>query len=105
MVKPFHERRKHKRYEYPFAMFFYVKGKRGVTYEMSQVNNISLGGINFSSNCKCPKGARVCMELKTPFTPDIIQIEGILHECMEVVDGKLYRMRIEFKDPSQVTME
>ena len=77
MSDSFQERRKHVRYDHKFLLFFYVKDQKDVTYEMSQVNNISLSGINFSSCAKFPKGSILCLELKTPFTENKIEIEGV----------------------------
>lgn len=105
MSGSFKERRKHARYEHGFLLFFYVKGNKDVTYEMSQVNNISLSGINFSSCKSLPKGTTVCVELKTPFTDKNIEIEGVLLECVEVAEGTIYRMRLEFKDIPGQTLD
>jgi len=32
-------------------------------------------------------------------------LEGVLLECIELVAGKIYRMRVEFKDMPQQTMD
>ena len=105
MSKEFNERRRHPRYDHPFILFFYLKENKSVTYEMSQVNNISISGINFSSTAKFPKASILCVELKTPFTEKPIELEGVLLECIELVAGKIYRMRVEFKDMPQQTMD
>lgn len=105
MSEQFKERRRHPRFDHHFLLFFYLKNKKEVTYEASEINNISLSGINFSSCTKFDKGSLICIELKTPFTEEILKTEGVLITCVELIPDRIYRMHIEFKDIPQQTMD
>ena len=96
----FKERRKFDRFNEYFMLFFSLKGDEGVLYEMSQVNNISRGGIHFSSNKHLPKGAELRLQLTTPFSKEVVQLQGVILECHEKIAQTLYGIRLEFKDLS-----
>ena len=96
----FKERRKFDRFNEYFMLFFSLKGDEGVLYEMSQVNNISRGGIHFSSNKHLPKGAELRLHLTTPFSKDVVQLQGKILECHEKLPQTLYGIRLEFTNIS-----
>ncbi len=105
MSEDFQERRKYVRVYHNFMLFFSVKGKADVSFEMSQINNISRGGINFSSNQFFAKGTELCIDLKTPFQKDAVRLEGVLLACVEKVPGKLYGLHLEFRNISPDAMD
>ena len=99
MADTFINRRKHVRVYRNFILLYRLKGQ-DITYEMSQVNNISRGGINFSSTVALAKGNELNVELKTPFLNDKVDLEGIVLECREKIANLIYEVRVEFKDLS-----
>ena len=100
MAESFTNRRKYVRIYRNFILLYRLKGNDSITYEMSQVNNISRGGINFSSTVTLGKGNELNVELKTPFLNDKVDLEGIVLECREKIANLIYEVRVEFKDLS-----
>ncbi|MDE2027439.1 MAG: PilZ domain-containing protein [Candidatus Omnitrophica bacterium] len=98
MDKPFKERRLHLRIYRNFILSYQEKGNQKPVHEVSQINNISRGGLNFSSTHPLKQDALVTVDLKTPFLADSIRIEGIVLECKEKVNGMIYEVRLQFKD-------
>ena len=60
------ERRKHLRIYRNFIMSYHEKGKVIANYNVSQVNNVSKGGLSFSSTQALKEGTIVTIDLKTP---------------------------------------
>ncbi len=56
MDKPFKERRKHPRIYRNFILSYHEKGKSALKHEVSQINNISQGGMNFVSTHPLKRG-------------------------------------------------
>jgi len=83
-----------------FMVSYTLKGKEGMRHEMSQVNNISRGGINFSATSLFQRGSELVMELKTPFLNDKVQLEGVVLEAKEKIPNMIYTIRVEFRNVS-----
>ena len=101
MPEPSQNRRKHVRVYRNFVLSYHLKGQGSSRYQMSQVNNISRGGINFSSTVPFPKGGELAIELKTPFLIDKVELEGVVLESREKIPNLIYAVRVEFKNISQ----
>ena len=56
MDKSFKERRKHLRIYRNFILTYHEKGKSALKHDVSQVNNVSKGGMNFSSTHPLKQG-------------------------------------------------
>jgi hypothetical protein len=95
MSEDFKERRKYVRVYENFLIFFSVKG--GEKHEISEVINISQGGMHFSANEKLVRGDEVLIRMKTPFLQDKIDLEGRVLEVREKIPGKLYGIHVEFQ--------
>ena len=91
-------RRKHVRIYRNYILSYHLKGKGNVKYEMSQVNNISKGGINFTVTAPFDKGSDLVIEMKTPFLDDHVTLQGTVLESRQKVQGLLYEVRIQFHD-------
>ena len=100
MTDPIKNRREHVRIYRNYIVSYHLKGKRDVKYDMSQVNNISRGGINFTAIVPFTIGTELGIELKTPFINDKVLLEGTVLEAKEKVQGMLYEIRIQFHDIS-----
>lgn len=95
MTEP--ERRKSVRVYRNFILSYRLKDS-SKAHEMSQVNNISRGGINFSSTHALKPGDEVLIELKTPFLSDKIDLYGEVLESRPKIANLIYSVRIQFKD-------
>ena len=103
MSKSFDERRKHLRIYRNFILSYHEKGKSAIQYNISQVNNVSKGGLNFTSISPLTPGIVVVVELKTPFLADSIKLEGVVLGCKEKISDLIYEVRLQFQGvPEQV---
>jgi hypothetical protein len=103
MNKPPKERRKHLRIYRNFILSYHVKGKVIAKHNVFQVNNVSRGGMNFSSTHPLNPGVIVMIDLKAPFIADSIRLEGIVLECREKIPDMIYEIRLQFQEvPEQV---
>ena len=100
MTESFKNRRKHVRIYRNYILSYHLKGHGNIKYEMSQVNNISRGGINFTVTAPFEKGGDLVIEVRTPFLSDHVSMEGTVLESKEKVQGLLYEIRVQFHDLS-----
>ena len=96
MTKPEENRRKHLRIYRNYIISYYLKGKRGLKFDVSQVNNISKGGINFTAVMPFSAGTELGIEVKTPFLSDKLELEGRVLGSVEKIQGMLYEIRVRF---------
>ncbi len=103
MNKSFKERRNNLRIYRNFILTFHEKGKSTAMHEVSQVNNVSKGGLNFSTTRPLTEGAVVMIDLKTPFITDSIRLTGVVLGCKEKIADMIYEVRLQFQGmPKQV---
>jgi hypothetical protein len=103
MDESFKERRKHVRVYRNFILSYHEKGKSTISRYVSQVNNISLGGLSFFSTHLLKQGIVIIVDLKAPFIADSIRLEGLVLECREKIPDMIYEIRLKFQDiPQQV---
>ena len=96
----FKDRRKHVRIYRNFILSYYEQGKGDTQYEISQVNNISKGGISFVATRSYNQGTVLGISLKTPFLVDSITIEGVVLETKEKISHMIYEIRLQFNNLS-----
>jgi hypothetical protein len=103
MNKSSDERRKNLRIYRNFILSYHEKGKSMIKHNISQVNNVSKGGLSFISTHPIKKGVFVTIDLKAPIIGDPIHLEGIVLECKEKISEMIYEIRLQFqKIPLQV---
>ena len=84
-------------------MSYHEKGKLTTSHNVSQVNNVSKGGLSFSSTHPLKQGIIVTIDLKTPFIADSIRLEGLVLESREKIPEMIYEIRVQFQQiPEQV---
>ena len=86
MTKINKEQRKHVRIYRNFILSYYPVSDPSKHKDVSQINNISQGGLNFSSITAFDKGSVLVIDLKTPFTKDKVELEGIVIEHKEKIE-------------------
>ncbi len=101
MNKPSHERRKYLRIYRNFIMSYHEKGKSLTKHNVTQVNNVSKGGLNFSSTHPLKQGVVVMIDLKAPFIADPIRLEGVVLECREKIPELIYEIRLQFQETQE----
>lgn len=97
MDKSFKERRAHVRIYRNFILSYREKGKLITDHNVSQVNNVSKGGLNFCSTHPLKQGVTILIDLKTPFLADPTRLEGVVLECREKVPELIYEVRVQFQ--------
>jgi hypothetical protein len=97
MNKSFNERRKHIRIYRNFILTYHERDQSSTTHDISQVNNVSKGGMNFSSSHPLKQGVVVIVDLKAPFIADTMRLEGLVLECREKIPEMIYEIRVQFQ--------
>jgi len=105
MSNSFNERRKFIRIYRNFIMTYHEKGEPNAEKNVSQVNNVSKGGLSFSTDHLLNKGIVLVIGLKTPFIADPIHVDGVVLECREKVAGMIYEVRVQFQEVSDDVLD
>jgi len=95
------ERRKHLRIYRNFILTYHVKGQSEDFHDVSQVNNVSKGGVSFSTTLPLKEGTIILVSLKAPFIAESVRFEGVVLECREKVAGMIYEIRLQFQEIPQ----
>jgi hypothetical protein len=99
------ERRKSPRIKKHFIIRFIQKDNLTVKHEVSQVENISKGGMSFSSSVRFEKDAELLIELRTPYIAETVHLSGIILECKDKIPGILFQNRLQFLDLSPAAQD
>ncbi|GEM_PF-1029887 len=90
------ERRQFIRIRKNYIVRFCQKNNPSLKFEVSQVENISRGGICFTSTMAFEPGSVVALELRTPYVADTICLEGQILDSHEKIKGLIYQNRLKF---------
>ncbi len=96
MSESFKDRRQYVRIYRNFILSYHEKDKADVKYDISQVNNISKGGLCFVATRSFAPGAVIGIHLRTPFITDSVYMEGKVLNTAEKIAGLIYEVRIQF---------
>ena len=94
------ERRRYVRIEKHFIITYYDKNDPQVKRNVSQLKNISLGGICFVTSEQYTPKTEMGFELKTPYVADAVYIEGVILESREKIPNMIYETRLSFNNVS-----
>ena len=100
MPESFKNHREHVRIYRNFILTYYSVSNSSVQREVSQINNISIGGVNFSATVPLAVGEELNIELKTPFLAEGVHLQGKVLECREKISRLIYEIRLQFQDLS-----
>ncbi len=95
MSEEFQNRRQHVRVYRNFILSYTIKGKDGQV-DVSQINNISRGGVSFVAMAPFDAGISLTIHLRTPFLSEALHLEGIVLDSKEKIDGMIYEIRVKF---------
>jgi hypothetical protein len=96
--KSFEEKRAFKRINKHFLLTYFLKTNPAEKFEITQLKNISLGGVCFITSSKLEPGLEIGMELKTPYLADATFFEATVLESHENVKKILYQTRAIFNN-------
>jgi c-di-GMP-binding flagellar brake protein YcgR len=91
------ERRRYVRIKRNFVLTYFIKGTPEEKYEISQLKNISKGGMCFVTTNALDENLLVGIELRTPYLSDTTYIEGKVLESHEKVRDMIYETRLQFQ--------
>jgi hypothetical protein len=98
MDNPFKEQRQHPRIYRNFMLSYYEKGRSSLKNDISQIHNISQGGMSFVSTHSLDPQTIVEIDLTTPFIANSLHLEGVVLESKEKISDLIYEIRVQFKD-------
>ncbi len=91
------ERRQYVRIKKNFVLSYFVKDTPSEKHEISQLKNISIGGMCFVTTAALQRDQTLGVELRTPYLADTTYIEGVVLESHEKVKGMIYETRLRFE--------
>jgi hypothetical protein len=89
------EKRKNPRLDCRFMISYGIAGQADKN-DVSQLRNLSLGGVAFTSGHSFAAGSEIVLKLKLPNSPLPIMPSGKVLDSKELVKGLIYQNRIEF---------
>ncbi len=95
-MTPEQERRQDVRIVRNFMLSYYDKADSTQTVEVTQLKNISMGGICFITTKNIPLATKLAVEVTTPYLANITYFEGAVEGCQEKATDLLYETRIKF---------
>jgi len=94
---PEEERRKYERIRKNFILSYFELTKPEHKFEITQLKNISLGGVCFVTTRGFEPSTELGVELKTPYIAGTTHLEGTVLESHEKVKNSIYETRLKFK--------
>jgi len=94
------ERRKYIRMSKNFILSYNIKGKPSITHKVSQLKNISKGGICLITKQSYDPSTLLTIELRTPYLADVTQFEGTVLQSHEKISNIIYETRLQFNELS-----
>ena len=92
------ERRQFIRIDRNFILTYAEKSSPSVKNEITQVRNISRGGLCFVATRSFEVSSILLVEMRTPFTTGSVHLEGIVLESRERIKNMIYDVRIQFQN-------
>lgn len=92
------ERRKHERLKRRFVVSYHSEVDPANTFDISQIKDISLGGMRFVTSLGYPAETILTIELQTPFIRDKILMKARVLESKEVIADMIYDTRVIFTE-------
>jgi len=91
------ERRRFERIQKQFVLTYKVRGKNE-KYEVSQIKNISEGGMLFTTSKDFLQETVLEVELKTPISAKGVNFLAKVVESQQVIEGLIYNTRVSFME-------
>ncbi len=91
------EKRKNARFQKQYVIKYALMENRTAFYDVSQLVDISKGGLKFFSYQNFLLGTKIILFIRFPFMyPAETVVEGEIVGCQEVLKGKTFKMRVKF---------
>jgi len=92
------ERRRYQRIEKNFILTYYEKENPSVKIELTQLKNISKGGLCFITTKAFLPSTKLGLELRTPYLSETTYLEGVVLESRPKIEGIIYETRLQFEE-------
>lgn len=91
------ERRQYKRIKKNFILKYFIKEAPNKKYEITQLKNISKGGMCFITTQPYEPSTTLSVELRTPYLADTTYLEGKVLESSEKITNLIFETRVKFE--------
>lgn len=91
------ERRQHERISKSFILSYFDLENPDHKYEITQLRNISFGGMCFITERSYEKSTKLGIELKTPYLSGMTCLKGVVLGSNEKMKDKIYETRLQFE--------
>lgn len=91
------ERRQYKRFQKNFILKYFELENPREKHEITQLKNISQGGLCFINTKNLDQHTRLGIELKTPYISTTTYLEGVILDSQEKIPGILFETRLRFE--------
>ena len=92
------ERRQHDRINKSFILSYFTLINPEQKFEITQLKNISLGGMCFVTTHAFEPSTKLGIELKTPYIAGTTHLEGVVLQSHEKIKATIYETRLEFEN-------
>ena len=90
------ERRQYERINKSFILSYFDQANPDHKFEITQLKNISFGGMCFITGQCYERSTNLSIELKTPYLAGTTHLEGTVIESYEKMVDKIYETRLKF---------
>ncbi len=90
------ERRQYERIKKSFILSYFDQAHPENKFEITQLKNISFGGMCFITSQSYESQTKLGIELKTPYLAGTTHLEGIVLGSNEKMKDKIYETRLQF---------
>jgi hypothetical protein len=84
---------------------FSLKDQTSAKAELTQIENISQGGLAFTSRGTFKQGDVLIVELQTPFIAEKVMLEGVVLKVSEKIKGLIYQNHFKFQNVNAKSAE
>lgn len=95
------ERRQHPRINKTFVLSYFDLENSQQKHEITQLKNISVGGMCFITTHPVQPSTRIGIELKTPYLASMTYLEGNTLDSREKIKNMVYETRLQFDSLSE----
>ncbi len=92
------ERRTSVRIGKNLILSYFLPSDRSRKFDMTQMKNLSRGGICFVTTEEFPPTTKLAVEFLTPYLTETSSLTGVVIESSAKIPGLLYETRMQFED-------
>lgn len=94
------EKRKEPRIEKNFVLTYFKKAIPNEKFEVTQLKNISRGGVCFITTRAFEPATEMGLEMQTPYLAESVYLSGVVLASHEKATNLLYETRLQFTNLS-----